>query len=158
MLTNDYDKLFVESIEKDGAKVRAQEERLSSECESKDRRLFELAAESKASEEMEEYRESAKTKAVREYIQLKEQYLKKKEILKRTNGRDPYTMVIELFLKKKTADQVAKTVRGELSEFNCELGSVQYGNREAIVYVEGLEDGEVLHVDNYGGRNVLVRG
>lgn len=71
--------------------------------------------------------------------------------------------ILEAFMdfnggKEKAIDKISKEVSGELDEFyHKDLpGHMLYGNREALIYVDGEEEPYVLVVDTYGGKKVLV--
>lgn len=63
------------------------------------------------------------------------------------------------FLKRFTAEEINKTIVGELEGFSCEHGTVFYGNGEAILSPNDVSEDEItLFVDRYGDRLVIVEG
>jgi hypothetical protein len=73
--------------------------------------------------------------------------------------------ILETFIKnndsrEQAIERIASPVYGELNEFTAKGldGYMAYGNREALFYIDDIEEPFVLYIDIYGGRKSMVWG
>jgi len=107
-------------------------------------------------------------KKLQEAYNLKKKYYGQKsnpQFIQDEEGFKDAEKILATFIKNAggkdyAAELISQEIHGELEEFTARglKGYMVYGNREALIYLDDIEEPFSLHVDYYGDRPVIVWG